>query len=480
MGLVVQSTADALFAPLTAVTASATGEGAAPEGGFATILAALTAPKGANNELAGAILEALAPACLPLPEAEKAPCDGEDPLAGAVAAALALAMAPAPVQPQPAAEVASTAQAPETASVAVTEATSSPVEALAEPTAPALAAPFAPPKETPVAETGADTPAPSTAADVPASFEAVTPAPADVTTETPGALPVTAAVAPATEAAPARRRENADSTPPAPEPGKAPIASGPVLVRQRGNASDDPPGERREKGEPPPGKQDIETISSVVRFAGNAIDKSQGNGPAASSAQPTLAPAEKPTPNASAQGIAHAAANSAVGQLRENSSPAPVTTPVDAPAPTPAPAVPPQVEQVSSAILDRVEAGGGEASIHLEPAELGEITIRVRTVGDHVQVEVHAERPAAAQLLREHTADLSSLLGSRGLDLSDVYVGTGRGQGHNDADGAPWRRAKSQDDGFAELLGIEGGAPAQQHHRLRAAYNPNGAHDFLV
>jgi flagellar hook-length control protein FliK len=213
----------------------------------------------------------------------------------------------------------------------------------------------------------------------------------------------------------------------------------------------------------------------VVRSVGNASESnSRGNRGDDSGRKPEDT---RPLPRASGNGIAHAAANSAVGELRVAAAPeAPAPEAATAPArPEPPAEIPQQVDQVASAVIERVEAGGGEARIHLEPLELGEVTIHVRIDGDEVRIEIRAERPDVARLLRDHSQDLSSLLGSRGLNLSDVNVGVGGGNANG-----PFENQREQPrpvaGDFAAVLPLDDDrSSANRHNRLRAAYNPDGA-----
>ena len=214
---------------------------------------------------------------------------------------------------------------------------------------------------------------------------------------------------------------------------------------------------------------------SVVRSAGNAEQKGQTDG----HANPDASGEKKnPQPNASAQGIAHAAPNSAVGQLRVSETAVP-----DAPkvATTETP-LPEAVAHVGEAIVQKVELGGGEARLTLRPEALGEVVLHIRTDGDRVRVEIHAERAEAANLLRDHTQDLAQLLGQRGLNLTNVYVGLGGHGSNNQQDGLPvWARPREQADGsFASLMGIEEPSAADRSNRLRSAYNPDGAMSYRV
>jgi len=117
----------------------------------------------------------------------------------------------------------------------------------------------------------------------------------------------------------------------------------------------------------------------------------------------------------------------------------------------------------------------------LDPPELGEVTIRVVAEGDRVQLVVRAERPEVAHLFRQAETDLSALLANRGLELADLFVGNGRGEGRGfDGEGPP--PGTDSPAGFAGLLaGDDAGAPAvSRHNRVRAAYNPDGALDYRV
>lgn len=222
--------------------------------------------------------------------------------------------------------------------------------------------------------------------------------------------------------------------------------------------------------------------SSVVRNVGNANTEteadSSGSGPGTEH-RARIRAIERPQARTSDEGNIHLA-HSAVGEQRPVDETAPLDAPAPAEGPASAPEVPQQVDQVASAVIERMEQGGGEARIHLHPVELGEVTIRVHTEGDTVRVAIHAERREAMNLLRDHTQDLSTLLGERGLNLSDVNVGFGRGNGSQawGDDRSPQNRPVS--GAFAAVMGTDKDVPIERHQRLRAAYNPDGAHFFRV
>ena len=220
--------------------------------------------------------------------------------------------------------------------------------------------------------------------------------------------------------------------------------------------------------------------TSVVRSVGNAESDTAADDGAKGNESSRKDHDVRPAPRASESGLVHAAANSAVGESRAAQDAAPVDAPVAPDAPAPSAEVPPQVEHVARTVIERVERGGGEARIHLDPAGLGEVTIHVHTQGDHVRVDVHAERQEAAQLLRDHTQDLSTLLGERGLNLSDVNVGLGRGQSDQTWGQEQAQRNRPNAGEFASIFGAGDGAALETHNRLRAAYNPDGAMVYRV
>jgi flagellar hook-length control protein FliK len=228
-------------------------------------------------------------------------------------------------------------------------------------------------------------------------------------------------------------------------------------------------------GAPPP------THQGVVRTVGNAPP--QPDLPPGVAVRVEQRPAgDRPLPRASEQAILQAAPNSAVAQLRD-AAPAAPTAP--APPAPPAAEPPPSIQNfdsVATAVFEHVESGGGEARLHLEPADLGEIIIRLQARHDSVHVDIFAETPEAVGLLREAASDLSSLLGQRGMSLDGLSIELGARH-----DGSPDGRTDGQGPGqtpqpgeFAAILGIDDPAATSRHLRLRAAYNPDGALLFRV
>lgn len=314
----------------------------------------------------------------------------------------------------------------------------------------------------------------------------------DVTATAPeAALPATDAAAIPTEGAAAEA--TADSSPQAQQLDAAPAAGfeqAAAAVTEPAQAAVSPadPAPKPRTGAPPTEADSPQAASanasaadSVVRPVGNAQNEA-GAGDDHAGADPGHGRHEVAAPvrgvgDAPAQILAHVATS----EVRPVHDAAPTDAPAPAPQPQPADVpTPPQVEHVARTVIERVERGGGDARIHLDPAGLGEVTIRVHTQGEHVRIDVHAERPEAMQLLRDHTRDLAALLGDRGLNLADVNVGLGRGNSEQGWNQQQSERNQPTGGEFARIFGGEAPATLDTHHRLRAAYNPDGAMVYRV
>lgn len=443
MGLVVQAPTDALLA----LIAGPTGEGAttaAPSDGglFATLMASMlpgTTPEGSEGEGDTGSL------ALPLPP------DPEQETKTSNEAALALLTATAIVQfvPQSIAQPEPPAKDGATTLDGIEPAASTTENAAAiELPEPAIASPNAQSNATAPAESAEGSPV--------EAAPALTALAAADGTDTPGSTPELAAMPPSEAPSEAGRA--------APVAGSAPPAS-------------DAPG----SGAP----ANLPSESGVVRSVGNAENASRlqsGEDEAKSGERgDNRGPARiESTPRASAKGIEHAAATSPVGGLRQLTDATPLAEAAAPGAPAPV-EVPPQVERVADTVFESVEVGATEARLRLDPAEMGEVIIHIHSDGDGgIRVEVRAESPEAAQLLRDHTQDLSQLLGDRGMNLSDVNVGLGRGNNEQTTFGQERRNDGPANGEFASILGIDEPVSAARHNRLRSTYNPDGAHIYRV
>jgi hypothetical protein len=399
---------------------------------------------------------------LPLPPMARRASNGADLPPG-----LALASIPVPTATQPAASGSPAAGSTATAAPATPEAAQPgappvPVDAPPGPAAPAPAAPgLESLASTTQSEQTADVPGLRPLAAAP-GLPAAPPAAPGLPAAPPGAHDAPAAP-PATTGLPA-------APPAAPDLPAAPPGATTELAPEATHQPD--VGPVPPDGAPPP------THQGVVRTVGNA--QPQPDLPPGVAVRVEQRPAgDRPLPRASEQAILHAAPNSAVAQLRDAAPAAPT-----APAP-PAAEPPPSIQNldsVATAVFEHVESGGGEARLHLEPADLGEIIIRLQARHDSVQVDIFAETPEAVGLLREAASDLSSLLSQRGMSLDGLSIELGARH-----DGSPDGRTDGQGPGqtpqpgeFAAILGIDDPAATSRHLRLRAAYNPDGALLFRV
>ncbi len=327
----------------------------------------------------------------------------------------------------------------------------------------------------PAAGTGTSTP-PATAdpSDLPPSalLPSVVPA-ASTDGPTPPAAPDRAGTAPesppAISLAPALARtsgaEPAAQEPTRPSEAPIPVALdvGDVGASAKPPATAQPPGTAVPRG--------IEI--SVVRSVGNAQQSQTTSDAAHDGASSGQKQETSSTPVAQALNSTAAVA----GPLVTASPPAVAQAPHSS---APAHVTPEPVAQVAQVVLDRAERGGGEVHIRLDPPELGAVTIHVRIDGDRVQVQVQAERHDAMNLLRQNTLDLSTLLGSRGLNLTDVNVGLGgrQAQGDDQSNANPAPRPANGE--FASILGVDETPATELHNRLQSAYNPDGLHIYRV
>lgn len=106
------------------------------------------------------------------------------------------------------------------------------------------------------------------------------------------------------------------------------------------------------------------------------------------------------------------------------------------------PANPAQQPAFEQALGERlawlVQEGRHDARIKLHPAELGSIDIRLSLDGDSTRISLASPHAAVRDALEQAVPRLRELLGSAGLDLSQVNVGTGDARSHGDfGRGAP-------------------------------------------
>ena len=121
------------------------------------------------------------------------------------------------------------------------------------------------------------------------------------------------------------------------------------------------------------------------------------------------------------------------------------TTPMVATAPV-APTAMPEAEENLQQLIQtmRVAArsGGWEATVHLKPEHLGEVSISLRVDGRNVSASVQAEAAGVREWLRAQEESVRSGLAEHGLQLERFVVDRdGRQQHHEQAEEQPQRRA---------------------------------------
>ncbi len=241
------------------------------------------------------------------------------------------------------------------------------------------------------------------------------------------------------------------------------------------------------------GTSDAETSDDSVAGAGSVASLSEVFvTPAAATSSAvtvTAAPASDAGASDATPAISVAAAGDAGAATSGAAAPGATPVRVDAPAApaqadapaSPRAAFPEPAQQVAAAILEQVNAGGGDARLHLQPRELGDVVIHIRTRGEHVEVNVQAERAEAVAMLRDSVNELSGLLGERGLNLADLNVGLGMQQQSRGWEPSALPNNSRRSNGeFAQLLGDEQPSAAGTHRRLQAAYNPDGKHLYRI
>jgi flagellar hook-length control protein FliK len=99
-----------------------------------------------------------------------------------------------------------------------------------------------------------------------------------------------------------------------------------------------------------------------------------------------------------------------------------------------------KVEHVLRQVQDRIEflaaaKPKGGVTIHLEPRELGTVTLHVTSRGNEVEAKIDASVPAVRDALNESRHDVARAMESRGMQLN-VSVGSDQG--------SKWHQAKPQ------------------------------------
>ncbi|MFT5373316.1 MAG: flagellar hook-length control protein FliK [Candidatus Latescibacterota bacterium] len=135
--------------------------------------------------------------------------------------------------------------------------------------------------------------------------------------------------------------------------------------------------------------------------------------------------------------------------------------------------------QVIRSVASLVRAGGAEMRLQLQPADLGEIELRVRTTEAMVRGEMLVQNPEVKQLLDQHMDRLRAALAEEGLELQGFNVDVGD-QSRFARDGEGEQEGSRQRQGAGN--GIEGAESTAED--AVAAASPrrldNGDMDFTA
>jgi len=89
----------------------------------------------------------------------------------------------------------------------------------------------------------------------------------------------------------------------------------------------------------------------------------------------------------------------------------------------------PAIERLAEDMVSRLRVGQRDAVIQLDPPELGKIRIDLRMEGDKLHARIVTEAHGAQSLLENHLPELRQALQANQVDLADVRVWHGSGNG---------------------------------------------------
>jgi flagellar hook-length control protein FliK len=129
-------------------------------------------------------------------------------------------------------------------------------------------------------------------------------------------------------------------------------------------------------------------------------------------------------------------------------------------------------DSVFKQILLRVEGGGAEMRMLLDPPELGELDLRlVVDKGGSLKLSIAAERPELAWMLDKHMHELRSALAAHGLTLAQADVQTQE---------RPGQRSALSRAALAAGSGLDPDAAAEAARPARAGFWSEAGFDFWV
>lgn len=135
-----------------------------------------------------------------------------------------------------------------------------------------------------------------------------------------------------------------------------------------------------------------------------------------------------------------------------SSTPAPAERPAEAPAPAvvhlPTPADAPEFKQALGAQLSVLARDGiQQAELHLNPADMGPISVQIALEGDQAKVDFGADSAATRQLIENGLPELAAALREAGFTLSGGGVHSQAQQSPRGRDGAAGPQARGETPG---------------------------------
>ncbi len=117
--------------------------------------------------------------------------------------------------------------------------------------------------------------------------------------------------------------------------------------------------------------------------------------------------------------------------------------------------------QVIRSLVSLVRQGGAEMRLKLQPGDLGEIELRVRTMEAAVRGEMIVQNPEVKQLLDHHMGRLRAALAEEGLELQEFSVDVGDSSHFAREDGEDGTREDTRQGQEALRAEVDEVAPVQ-------------------
>ena len=207
-------------------------------------------------------------------------------------------------------------------------------------------------------------------------------------------------------------RTTTDSTRPqgpSPDAGESEFAARLKSKTQSASKPSSQPGAGRPTDQGP--RQEAPALAAAVTLAK----------PLSSAGKSTVAPSTAKAVTTPARGTTAVFVSDATVQTKEVKQRAKVATPREA-APTP------ERDQASDVLRQvrlQLFPEARTATVHLKPAELGRVTIRLVVTGDQVQAIVRAESPEALTALEQHMPELEAAFADRGFKDAQLDLALG-------------------------------------------------------